>query len=169
MDRQKILFFIGCDKSGKTSIATALSKETSIPYFKNPSDVLYFKKNHVDALHYEAQIMYEFLKQTKTSVIRDREFMCEYAYSKVFNRETDEEFIWLLDEQYEKLNAKIIYCFKDIYKDFKDQYVDESKIELIKEKYEEYLSKTKMLFIKLNTTDENLKDQLSKIINFIER
>ena len=168
MNKQIIIFFIGVDKSGKTTISQELSKQINIPYFKNPSEKVLFDVNHIDALHYEGNVMYEFLSQTNYSIIRDRDFICEYAYSKAYNRKTDYDFIFNLDEKYSKLNSFIVYCYKDKYENFIDEYVLEYKIPLIKHFYSEYLQKTKIKHLSLNTTDENLQEQINTIMQFIK-
>ena len=64
---QQIIIFIGPDKSGKTTIAKALSILLKIPYFKNPNETDVFKTNYNSALLYEAKLMFAFLKQTNYS------------------------------------------------------------------------------------------------------
>lgn len=169
--KQRIILFCGHDNSGKTTIAEQLSKEIKIPYFKNPNTNEYFKnKNNIDRLNIEAKLEYEFLKQTKYSLIRDRGYICEYVYSKVYDRKTDYDFIIKLNELYKDLNLYIIYCYKEIIKNFKDEFVKLNDIKKIKHYYFEFLynycmSKKTMI---IETSDEDLKKQIKNIKGFIK-
>jgi len=164
---QKIIIFIGVDNSGKTTIAQKLSNEIGIPYYKKENEKSLFNNRDLNILFSEAFYMYSFLDKTGYSIIRDREYPCEFSLSKVYQRETREDLIWELDNKYFNLNTFFIFCYKDEYKNFSDELISFDKIEEIKNKYEEFLSLTKNKYLKLNTTDENLENQLLKIKEFI--
>ena len=66
------------------------------------------------------------------------------------------------------LGAVIIYCYKECYNKFTDELVKETEMKEIRENFDIYLTKTKMKYLRLDTADENLKSQISKIINFLE-
>lgn len=165
---QKIIFFIGPDNSGKTTIAKELSKQLEIPYFKNSTEKKNLSSNidFINSLEYEGYFLYSFLFQTKVSIIKDRDFPCEYAYSQTFNRKTNLQFIWELDNLYSNLNTFLIYCYKDEYIE-EDEYIEKKYIKDIQINYEEFLKLTKNKFIILNTTSRNLSSQLKIIKNFI--
>jgi len=167
MSTQKIILFIGPDNSGKTTIANALSKKVNIPYYKKENEKDTFYKKDLNVLFSEAFYMFSFLKNTGYSIIRDREYPCEYVYSSVYNRETNVDLIWELDSKYSTLNTKIIYCYKEKYIDFSDEVVQLSKISELKSYYEIFLKKTKNNILKLDTTTEDLDSQLVSILNFI--
>lgn len=164
---QQIIIFIGPDRSGKTTIANALSKELNIPYFKKKNEKSLFYSRDLSTLFSEAFYILDFLKETKYSIIRDREYPCEKIYSTVYNRETNEDLIWALDKEYAKLNTKIIYCYKSHYDNFDDDLVKIEEIENIKQEYEKFLILTKNKYIKLCTDSQHLSSQIETIIKFI--
>jgi thymidylate kinase len=161
------IIFIGCDNSGKTTIAKELSKYLNIPYFKNNNEKVK-NRNYLNALYYESILYYNFLKQTGYSCIRDRDYPCEYVYSKIFNRETDDNFILEIDRKYKEINTLFIYLYKDEYKEFKDDFINKEHIELVKKYYKEFLNLTVNRYIKINTTDEDLDRQITIILNSIK-
>ena len=171
-NKQEIIIFTGPDGSGKTTIAKKLSPIIKVPYFKNTVEKEYFKHQadinlFVNALNYEGRFLASFLLQTAYSIILDRSYPCEYAYSRVFNRENNDAAIFMLDDIFNDLGASIIYCFKDEYSNYDDKLVDLSKIEDIKKYYEEFLSKTVCKYLKLNTADEDLPAQINEIMGFL--
>ena len=111
--------------------------------------------------------IYHFIKQTKHSVIVDRSYPCEYAYSKVYNRKSNDEATFLLDEKYSELNTKIIFCYKTKYKKFEDDLVSLKDVEKINDKYKEFFTKSKTKYLALDTTDENINKQMIKIMKFL--
>lgn len=169
-NKQIIIFFVGADKSGKTTIATKLSSIINIPYFKNIQEKTP-NFNFYDALHYQGEFAYQFLSQTRYSLIRDREYPCEYAYSKVFNRKTDYDFIMKLDRLYVKCNLHIIFCFKDNYtdEDMSKETITINDIYNINNEYLQFLKLTHNPHLVLNTTDRNLNTQLKTIIDFLNK
>jgi len=164
--KQQIIIFIGPDRCGKTEIAKELSRQLEIPYFKNERQDRFFLdgKDMIDILHSDGDFALRFLRDTGYSIIRDREFPCEFVYARAFGRKTDEEFIFYLDEEYAKLNTLFVYCFKDEYKDFRDEYIKKEKVKELREGYELFMRKSKNQFVTIETSDENLEGQ----INFIK-
>jgi AAA+ ATPase superfamily predicted ATPase len=166
-----IIIFIGPDNSGKTTIAKKLAKELDVSYFKNSLEQYSFRKNDFSALlEIGAPLTLSLIHQSKLKnsvIILDRFTPCEYAYSKTYNRTTNEKLIWQIDKDLYSLNGYIIYCYKDIYENFSDHLIKSSELGTIKYYYEEYLKQTIVPYLKLNTTDQNLENQINQIKQFL--
>ena len=169
MKNKYILIFEGPDRTGKTEIATTLGKFLNLDTFKNKKEHEVVEKgDNLNGLLYETSYLLQLLKQIKfgsNGIILDRHFPSEYVYAKVLKRETNEDFIWKMDEEFAKLNAVIIYCYKSSYDNYNDTHIKKDKIPLIRDVYEnDYLKKTKMNIIKLDTKSENLQEQIQYIL-----
>ena len=167
MNKQQIIIIDGHDKAGKSTIAAALSKRLKIPVFKRTN----VKKNYdfVIDLFYSIESYLQFLEQTKYSVIFDRLYPSEYAYSQVFNRMTSREKIYEIDERFSQLDAKIIILKKKKTKQLKDELIDKNLYDNLTEEFQlfTYVSYCKTLI--LDTSNKNLKKQLETIIKFINQ
>jgi|SRR5579863_1085758 len=177
--RQRIVFFVGPDMCGKTEISKALSRVTDIPYFKASSEHDAFLSSRVskrelflNQLRYADPRVMDLLKQTGASVIFDRGFPCEYAYSKVFDRETDDKMLRHLDEQWAKLDARIVLCCRSGYSgivDDLDPTVKGETLARLHDAYMDFASWTQCKVLKLNVDDENLQRELDEVHYFIYR
>jgi thymidylate kinase len=164
---KKLIIFVGPDMCGKTEIGKALAKRMKFQYFKNHSEHKRFKnEDFVNELKHCGPLtiqMYEQIEFEGNGLILDRFTPCEWVYSRVYGRATDEELIWELDNKLAKLEAVIVYCYKDSYKNFEDEVVKEKDIQKIKDEYEKYFKKSKLKVIRLNTTSEDLSEQLREL------
>lgn len=162
-----ILVIEGPDLCGKSEIGQALSHQYFMGYFKNKTEHNNFKNNtFLQTAFVEADYLLSLLKQVEFKdfgIILDRHIPSEYVYSKVYNRQTDEEAIWKIDRELASMGAVILYCTKTEYKKFDDEVISLDKIETIKKYYEEYFTKTKMRVIRLDTTDENLEREIYEV------
>lgn len=160
-----IIIFVGPDRCGKTTIAKELSYQSGIPYFKNHTQKDFFNKNidPLQKIYIEGNLQIQFLEQTQCDVIKDRDFPCEYAYSKTYGRVSDDDYIFSLDEKYSRLTTVIVYCYKNVYKEFKDEFVDIKQIETLKKYYNEFLDKSKCKVIRMSTDNEYLPAQIDII------
>lgn len=166
-----IIIFEGVDNTGKTSIAKALANRYYLSYFKNESQDVFFRNNSREFAFIEANYLFNLMRQThlaKEPLILDRHMPSEFVYSKVYNRPLDLDRIFHVDKKLSKLNAGIIYCYKDSFEDFEDKFVDKTHLNKLKEAYEEYFEKTAMKVLRLNTTNEDLETQLSEIKKFMK-
>jgi deoxyadenosine/deoxycytidine kinase len=164
--RQITIVFGGVDKSGKTTIATELSQRLEIPYFKNPMEHN-FNRDYYEALHYESSFFFNFLKQTRYSVIRDRGDCCEFAYSQGLGRITDLDFIFMQDKKFREVNLHYIYCYKTEYKNYIDEYLQKKDIKNVQKAYQKFFKESVNPVLFLDTTDENLENQITTILEFI--
>jgi len=169
-----ILIFEGPDRCGKTEIGKALSEILGTAYFKNSNEQVNFvNKNTLDAFKYETHYLLQLLKQIQfgaNGIVLDRHFPSEYVYAHAYDRKTDDALIWWFDDEFAKLGAKIIYCYKSEYKNYDDEIIQLDDIKNIREQYEtQYLPLSNMPIIKIDTSDENLPNQLSYILSQINK
>lgn len=164
-NKQTIIIFEGHDKAGKTTILNSLSRQQQLPIFKLQRDKKWFDPYVVSK--YGDEMLLQFLEQTKTSVILDRCFPSQYAYSKVYNRAFDKELLFEYDKRYSDLNTFIIYCYKNKKAYVKDEIIDISKYPKITRQFNVFFKKSKCKVLKLNTTNQNLVKQLDRINSFI--
>ena len=164
-----IIIFEGLDKTGKSTIAKALAKEMEIPYFKHSNQKQIFLTQDYKQAIYEAHLLLDLIHQLKLSLIIDRHIASEYAYGLAFNRYFDMDQISEIDFKLSELGAKIIHCEKVINeKDYNDSLIPYSKLKLISLYYDIFYSQlTKMKVIRLNTTDENLDNQLAYLMEVL--
>ena len=173
-DQQKIVVLVGTERSGKTNIAEELSKRLELPIFKAQVQKKFFmgdRSQFLPFLRFGETELADFLEQTGTSVILDRNWPCEIVYSEYFRRDTDHEVIRLLDETYARMNALIVLCTRlDGYAglvDEDDLSIKEEQIAGIDELYRLRIPKLNTRHIILDTSDENLEREISEIINAI--
>lgn len=167
--KQTIVIFEGHDKSGKTTIAAMLSKIANLPVFKVQRN-----KYHWDStvnLNYLTEGITQFLEQTDASVILDRWHGSDYMYGQLFDRDVSQRKIFELDERLAKLDAHMIICYKDesaYIEDVEDkEFITMNDYSKMTAHYREFAQKSKCKILFLNTSNENLKEQLSLIIKFI--
>lgn len=176
---QQLIFFVGPDMCGKTEISKAVAFATGIPYFKATSEHTSFLSSRVskndqflNQLRFADPRVLDILRQTGHSVVFDRGFPCEYAYSKVMGRETDMVMLRHVDESYAGLRAKIVFCHRSSYKgivDDLDPTVKEDTLEEIHAAYIDFLRWTKCEVLILNVDDENLNREVTEVLDFVVR
>jgi hypothetical protein len=175
---QRLIFFVGPDMCGKTEIAKAVSRELNVPYFKATSEHTSFLSSRVskndqflNQLRFADPRILDILRQTGHSLVFDRGYPCEYAYSKVFNRETDTIMLQHIDEGYAALGAKIIFCHRSSYAgiiDDLDPTITEELLSKLHNTYYDFLQTTKCKALWLNVDDENLEREVNEIKAFVE-
>ena len=172
-----IILFEGPDLCGKTNIAKALSKELNIPYFKKPNEHGAFNGTYIPeySLIYETRKFLEFYEQDIIkNVILDRDYVSEYVYGQIYRNEiynqlNINEYIREYDKRYFMNDLFIVYCHKDKYKKFDDEVIEEKDIQKIKDGYGKFLNATFNNCIVLETSDENLEEQIKIIKNHIDK
>jgi thymidylate kinase len=167
----QLILFEGLDQSGKSSIAKILAKRIGFSYFKNPSEKTQFfvDDNRVTWI-IEGTYLFNLVEQgVINKVILDRHLPSEYAYSYAYGRKTDGAKIVEFDARLADLGAIIIYCYKDSYEQYEDWAVKQKDRAKIKEGFELYLEQTRIPYLKLNTTDQNLENQIDAITFFMRQ
>lgn len=143
---QKIVIFDGPDRCGKTNIAQALSHKLSIPYFKFSNEAKHWKENSFkETLVYGEPKFVQFLRDTRTNVILDRDYPSEWVYSQVFERDTDMELLRWCDEEFARMGAYIVIPLRHRYEGNipNDELVPKDKFLDLHNKYVEFTSWTK--------------------------
>ena len=177
---QRLIFFVGPDMCGKTEISKAVSKALNIPYFKATSEHTSFLSTRVSTsdqflnqLRFADPRVLDILRQTGHSIVFDRGFPCEYAYSRVFGRETDMVMLKHIDEAYAALGADIIFCHRSSYEGIHDDLDPSVGPELLNKLHNAYydfltnVSKCRRLW--LNVDDENLNREVTDVVDFVMR
>lgn len=169
MSKQIIAFIEGVDMVGKTTITKALSEKLGILSYREERQDRWH--DHAIDLLYSGEARFQMVKQLKLNVIFDREYPSEYAYSQAYGRETFVEKIFDYDKRYAELGSKIIYLYKRKGYQQKDEtnLIELEKYDDIKKAYKDFLSKTKCEHLLLDTSDENLEEQLNTICKFLEK
>lgn len=124
----------------------------------------------VDQLRIADPRIADFIVSTKTSVIFDRSWPCEWVYSRLFNRETSVDTIKLLEKMYKSIDAKIVICVRNSYvgiSDDIDERITSDKLQQIHDLYLEFSKWTKCKYMLLNVDDENLERETNEVISFL--
>lgn len=174
---QRIVVVVGPDMCGKTQIAQGITRATGIPYFKSSSehDAYLSSKTtrrelFLNQLRYADPRVVDLLKQTGQSVVFDRGWPCEHAYSQVMNRETDDKMLWHLDEQWASLDARVVVCYRDSYlgiHDDLDDTIDPSVLTRLDEAYRDFTFRTRCRTYRLNVDDEDLHREVGEALAFM--
>lgn len=178
LPKQLLLFFVGPDMCGKTEIAHEVSKMLAVPYFKATSEHTSFLSSRVSTndqfknqLRFADPRVYDLLRQTGHSVVFDRGFPCEYAYSQVLNRETDMVMIRHMDEAWASLDARVILCHRSSYAgivDDLDPTIEVNMLNKLHDAYMDFASWTKCKLLKLNVDDEDLRREVIDILTYLQ-
>lgn len=170
-----IINFAGADRSGKTEIAKELSRRLGIPYFKNQNEIVNFKSDDSyfrNVLKYGAPLLLDFLKQTGSSAIFDRNYPCEWVYSQAMRRPTFPEILREVDNQYASIGAITIVCARKSYEGIVDDAFPEDlsskKLAEINQLYQDFCSWSNCKSFVLFVDDENLDREISDIMKFLE-
>ena len=170
MSKQKSIILEGTERTGKTNIASALSKRTGIPIFKAQVQKKFFmgdRSQFLPFLRFGETTLADFLEQTGTSVILDRNWPSEIVYSEYFNRPTDVNVTRMLDEAYARMGALIVVCTRlKGYAgrvDEDDPSIKEEQITAIDWLYKKRIPNVKTSHVFLDTSDEDLDRELNEI------
>lgn len=171
--KQQIVAIVGPDMCGKTEIASALCEDLNLPYFKASSEhetYLRHPDRFIQQLRFADTRVLDFLKQTGYSVVFDRAWPCEFAYSTVFKRPTDMSVLTRVDAGMASLGAKIIITHRTSYKgiiDDIDPTTTEDRLDALDAAYQGFLKWTKCSTLLLNVDDENLGREIRDIKQFL--
>lgn len=174
MMQQNIVAFGGPDRCGKTEISSELAKIMGVPRFKASDEhdtYLNHQDKFIQQLRYSDTRMVDFLMQTGYSVILDRAWCCEYAYSQVLDRETDMDMLRLVDSSMAAMNAKVIICYRSDYigiVDDLDPTIESHRLNELHDAYFEFAKWTKCKTYKLCVDDENLQREINEVLEFLK-
>jgi thymidylate kinase len=168
--KQRVIILEGTERTGKTNIAAGLSKRLGLPIFKAQVQKKFFmgdRSQFLPFLRFGETTLADFLEQTGTSVILDRNWPSEIVYSEYFNRPTDPSVVAQLDETYARMGALIVVATRlNGYAGFVDEddlTIKEKQIAEIDALYKKRIPSVKTRHIFLDTSDENLERELREI------
>jgi len=168
-----MIAFEGPDRCGKSEISSELARRLGHAYFKNTDEWStdlrtseYFK----NLLVYGGTFLTTFLEQVKPSVVMDRYYPSEWVYSRVFDRDSNEDLLRKIDTKFSEADGKIIICRRSNYEGIKDDlhdYVDSSALKRLDEEYEKFSMWTSCKVLVLNVDDENLEREIQDIRSWL--
>lgn len=170
--KSRIIIFEGVDKSGKSSIAKALSPLLNIPYYKNSRERNQKRRGETKLMtQYAVPYLLDFLEQVPSNFIMDRNWPSEWCYGQVENRDIDLEQIREVDDWFaQSFETAIIICYKTKYyaSDFVDEMTKFERVPQLVEKYHEFAGWTHVAnILQLDTTTFDLDQQLEIILEFL--
>ena len=175
MNKQRIIILEGTERTGKTNIAAGLSKRLGLPIFKAQVQKKFFmgdRSQFLPFLRFGETTLADFLEQTGTSVILDRNYPSEVVYSEYFGRQTDPEVTRQLDEAYARMGALVVICTRQQgyagRVDEDDPSIKEKQITEIDLLYKKRVPQLKVDYTVLDTSDENLNRELDEIVAALE-
>lgn len=161
-----LVCFDGPDGCGKTTMARELSKQTSIPYFRYPSEKFFEAdpKHFVDS-SYGDLVIYEFLRQTKASVVFDRSYPSDFVYAQVFDRPLDWKLLRSIDDLAASADLKIVVPYRSSYVRVRDQFasITLERLNQMHQLYLDFGKWTKCNVLRICVDDEDLKRELMEI------
>ena len=172
--KQAVIIFEGPDMTGKTNIALNLSSAIKAPYFKNKNEFTSFegdKDYFRNVLKYGVPYLLDYIKQTESGAIFDRQYPTEWVYSRAFKRETYPEILKIVDEAFASLGTKIILCSRSDYTNiYDDRFPDRlgpHKLAEIDALYDEFAAWTACKTHRLNVDDGNIEREVYECIKFV--
>jgi thymidylate kinase len=173
-NKKQVVIFDGPDGCGKTTIAKEFVKRhREFSYFKNKPTKKRIKKctnEQLALIHLtEIELFLSFIKQLNCQLIVDRSYPSEIVYNRSLNRNANDKYLMKLDREHAKENVKIIICVKnnELLNDRLDNIFDNQTLRTIKKEYLKFAKQTKCKVLVMNTTNENLENQIKKIKKFI--
>jgi hypothetical protein len=92
------VFVVGPDGTGKTEVAKRIAAGLGVSVFKCPSEKEMFKdKSFREHLSFDLMLPH-LVRQTGLRFVSDRGYPCEFAYSSVFERQTDVDMLRRIDD-----------------------------------------------------------------------
>ena len=175
-----MVFFVGPDMSGKTQIAKEVARRLGDErlYFKASdehdsylSSKVTRREAFLNQLRYADPRVFDVLRQSGHSLVFDRGFPCEYAYSRVFGRETDLSMLKHMDEMWSSIDARVVFCHRSSYDgivDDLDPKITTDVLRRIHAEYENFFSWSRCKHLSLNVDDEDLEREANEVLRFLE-
>ena len=145
------MLVVGPDRVGKTTLVQHLSSMTGLPSFKCPSEKEIFKTGGSETLTFDYMLTH-FLDQTGYNFISDRSYPCEFVYSRVFNRKTNDALLKSIDYKHASLGTVIVYVYSADEPEEEDDLVPPGMYGQIKNGYDIFCSQTKCKVIRIETS-----------------
>jgi thymidylate kinase len=165
--RQSVIIFDSPDGTGKTNIAAALAGMLEIPYFKVNSEHQHWRDGKFKtALEFD-QYLIQLLEQTGQSIIIDRAWPAEWVYSKVYDRETNDELLEELDDRFAKIGTNIIIPVRMDYSVArKDELVEKDMLPKLHDKYLQFSgwSHCRTIVLYVDCYDDDLRQEMAAIV-----
>jgi hypothetical protein len=149
MNKQNILCICGSDKIGKSFLIKELSKYINIPSYKAKNEQLDFVSSQdkfLQHLYWSDTRQLDLLEQLGFSIIMDRGWPCEWVYSRLYRRKTDDDQLFKNDTRYATLGTNIIFCYRNSYEGLQDDLdpnLTSKNLQKIHDLYEEFFKLTK--------------------------
>lgn len=131
------IIVIGPDRVGKTTLVKHISDTLKIPAFKCPAEKRIFKEGGRSSLAFDYTLTH-FMQQTGVRFVSDRGYPCEWVYSRVFGRETDDQLLELIDSAHEHIGTKILYVWSSEPPTEEDDLVPSEKYWDVVRMYDEF-------------------------------
>ena len=170
-----IVIIGGPDRSGKTEISKELSAQLGIPRFKSSYEHFGITEDpsiFVQKLRHSSVDILDFAKQTKTSYIQDRGHCCEWVYSRLYGRKTDDHAMWYLDRMHAAMGAKVLLCLRTSYLGCRDdlvpEYLSNQKLDECAQLYRDFAKWTKCESYELNVDSENTVAQVKEVLKWLK-
>jgi hypothetical protein len=144
------LLVVGPDRVGKTVLVNHISTILGVPQFKCPTEKQIFKQGGRSSLVFD-YTMTRFLQQTGYRFISDRAYPCEWVYSKVFNRETDDQLLKMIDDGHANLGTVILNVFSSVPPSEEDDLVPADKYWDVTRKYQDFKAWTSCDVVTVDT------------------
>lgn len=164
-----IIAFEGPDRCGKSEISSELARRLGYGYFKNTdewsTDVRtpdYFK----NLLEYGGTFLTSFLCQVKPNAILDRYYPSEWVYSRMFNRESNEKVLRMIDDKFASIDGHIVLCRRKSYDGIKDDlhdYIDSEALKKLDDQYDAFVRWSSCKVLTLWVDDEDLDREINDI------
>jgi len=174
-----IIIIEGCDLSGKSTVVEDLKRYygNGAVVFKNP--IKPRTKNDQENIFVAYTVMFGMALKDEFKnklVIFDRAYPSEMVYSKVKrNYEALNDLRWWkFDSNTAQEDVLMVYCYAPIsnlrerLKVRGDDYVKAGELEKLVERYDRFLKKTKLLYVKIKSTDTR-EHNLLKILDFLQK
>ena len=157
------------DLCGKTNIAAELSRVTGVPTYKSGREhsLFHVKDAQYNILKYAVYEQLQIVSLCNLSIIFDRFFPCEFVYSKVYHRNSDDTLVLSYDSWWNELGGKIVFLDKPEM-DGDDELIAASKYQEIRTLYDKYKKLTTCKHITIDTSDYNLINQVNTILEFLQ-
>ena len=179
MNSQRIVIFDSPDGTGKTEMARDLANYSfvlgaNLPYFRMGSQHRNFAEGlFKTALEFDQTYISEFLFQTGHSVVIDRAYPSEWVYSKVFDRDTNEDVLAAVDEKFAEMGTVIVISRRrDYSKNREDEVIANDRLQEIDDLYEEFVNdftscRTIQIFV--DDFDNKLDRELPALVMALKR